>query len=254
MKKKRSPKEIIESVRDPHLESGYLKFKGEDMFQADSDRNRTSVKYDLDILENNAEKKKEGYSNIHTHPGQTILPSNKDLVKFLSDDELKNMWIAQTDERTGKVRGYLILKKTKKSPSFRDLKNKKRSAFLANDELVRKVLHAPPNKSYNENYPRYYAKLNSLADSFRFKYRFIPASGYELSDDKANFIKIEKGFQNIDLFLPVGIISLIFSLFFISLRVTGFTIAALSVKNANFIGAIFFVLGLFSFYLYFNKQ
>ncbi|MEN9626299.1 MAG: hypothetical protein RL557_627 [archaeon] len=251
MKKKRSPKDIIESVKDPHLESGYLKFKGEEMFQADSDRTEQSVGDNLEALEKNAEKKKKGYSDIHTHPGYPVVPSNLDFGKFLSNDDMKNMWIAQTDKETGEVKGYLIMRKTKKTPSFRKLRDKKRSSLLAYYEIKMSVLDAHLKNSDNENYPKnYYSALNTLEDTFKLKYRFVPAHGYQLSEDKTHFEKKEGGLEQLaHLFLPLGIVSILASLFFLSSSFTGYTIIDFSPRSINSLGILSFILGIFFLYL-----
>ena len=48
---KKSPKGIIEDIKDPHLESAYLKFPGREMQEVSLERNRRSVSSDPQKIE-----------------------------------------------------------------------------------------------------------------------------------------------------------------------------------------------------------
>lgn len=129
--KKKSPTKIIEETPNPELESNFLRFRGIEMIRGYNPNSRKEMSVGRDNLElgRKIEEDYKEYSNLHTHPGsyECILPSDKDMVNFLGDKRIKSTWIAQRDEETGKVFGYLVIRKTNKTPEiFEELKRDKK--------------------------------------------------------------------------------------------------------------------------------
>ena len=119
-RKRKSPKEIIESEKEKGVEHAYFKLPRGELVDISLQKEEGSVnpsQYLVNQLLDKANKKQ--YVQIHTHPGgrgETLsgVPSQEDFQHFLGLKNIKTMVIAQRDKKTGEVQGYVLLKKTKK--------------------------------------------------------------------------------------------------------------------------------------------
>ncbi len=128
MKKKKSPKEIIESVENPEFEESWFKLPGEEIKvnSISQSRGKRGVTRDkgkvrAEINLSGRKYKDYVYAGIHTHPGfnkediDQAYPSSIDLLSLLSDPDRKSETVALTSS-TGKLLSYGIIRKTKKTP------------------------------------------------------------------------------------------------------------------------------------------
>ena len=286
MKKKKSPKEIIESVENPEFEASWYKFPGEEM-KADSlkrmkepDGSRGYVYRSQDKLNSAIENrvKRKGDRNslpagIHTHPGFDAepgyypYPGVTDFLLLLSDPNKKSEIVARTNSKTGKLSGYGIIRKTKKTPppsyfvQAGQLKNPV-SRFLFDQGLYR-----PPLREYMSNFDKVIQEYGDATDSgnikivnealkrftkkYHLQYKFVPDKEYA-----KDWAKKHGGLEN-SLTTATAIISgaaFLLSFLFISSSLTGHAISNLNQTSSDWIGGILFVIGLIGFFIVFLKN
>lgn len=268
--KRKSPREIIESNK-PDREHGYVKFPGKPIVSVDSP---SGVGF-LDVSYRDKDKTRKlwdaggrkRYTDIHTHVlydprnknPRYAVPSESDLRGFLMNDDEKSIVIAQHDRSTGKLSGYFVMRKTKRTP-------KSGYSVLGDTERVhgerlhdkeyekrfREISRATRQyeKSYLDKNRNITKALTKIAGKYDLQYRYVPAENYRVNNKKDKFI-LKKGLEG-----TLGIISIagfLFSILFLS-RITGNVIGATETKNI--IGIISILIGLTTggIYLYLKKS
>lgn len=153
-KKKRNPTEILEARKNYDLEGAYFRQSGEEFQDVAHSHSRFSVIPDCSKL-----KKGKFYTSLHTHPlgpedvqselvlneqGETLrgpnIPSEGDMRDFLQRPYEKTMAIAQQDPKTGEVSGYLLIRKTKKTPKIPEVPANQADLDNALDKNMEKEL------------------------------------------------------------------------------------------------------------------
>src|SRR3989344_1471147 len=122
MYKKRSSKEIIEQEKNPSVEHAYIKYPGKELIDISTDSRKDRVEPDWERIGELQKKYDKPYSMVHTHPGETDAAhpfGYNDIPSFLIEENWKTMEVAQTDNKTGKLIGYFVLRKTKKHKGSR---------------------------------------------------------------------------------------------------------------------------------------
>ena len=157
------------------------------------------------------------YTEIHTHPTSTsqgsftdnlsallkgwgikslkrrveemnALPSGIDLVGFLENREVKASFIAVRDSDTGEVRGYQVMRKTKKTPSVLPFFPRWAEKFRADlridadeyDNILKKV-------AKNGNLKEAEIAMDRLSKKYHFQHKTISTEGWEISAEGATF-------------------------------------------------------------------
>jgi hypothetical protein len=177
---KYTPTETIEKEKNPKLEQAYLKLPGQGLITVGYNRTTNQVLTDNSRALRIAKAfRRKDYTHIHTHPNGHLTPSSVDLKSFLSNNTEKTMIVADTDDKSGKLRSYFILRKTKNTPKY------------LGDEYSDKINDAV--KEYRA--ARSHGDLNdvgealkTLAKDFNLNYRTVLSEGYSLSDE-ASFLK-----------------------------------------------------------------
>ncbi len=297
--KRRNTRKIIEEDEDPSVEYSGVKFPGKEIVDIRS-RYRMPFRTSTDqskLRQEWLKNKKKKYTNVHTHPTEldrrqlrdhynvnldyleelNLIPSTGDLMAFLRDDQSKCSVIAPRETKTGKIRGYFIIRKTKRTPRFRgspvkpSLGHRIGSIF---DPLFQKM-GVEPEKDYSwltkdktkakvemrKRINEYGHQINegsrandldipqkafdSLAKDFHLRYRFVPAEGYELNRHKTKFIK-KKNLES-QLSATAGIL-LILSVLFSSAKLTGFAIGNNLLSKIDFAPVLLFIFGMITIY------
>lgn len=227
MKKKISPTKLIESVKFPWLESGYMKYPENEIVKSDTKRELASVEivYHKNRFRSNV---------IHTHQNliNDVRPSRTDIINFLTIPEFKLMAIAQTNFFTGKVKGYLVVRKTKKTSP---LKNRRQVPYAFPIPYTKYFL------SGNYNLTKDY--LKNICKNFSLQYRVIPAKDYVVGKSGFRFVKKESKLED----KVAGIISLAglgLGIFFLSSNISGNVVGSLNQTSSNWIGGILFIVGI----------
>ena len=227
MKKKYSPTKTIEKGGDSTVEQAYMKFPREAPIPISKDSTITSVGEDRNIIKKNIERKgNTKYTHIHTHPfseGYALqgIPSKGDLLNFYSENERENMIIAQRDEKTGKVQGYVFLSKgdkeipikldrsnapinyMKKFPHNLSIsylkgreKRKEKLKTWKKDFKKRKEHLSEKEERFqeaynviNKNREKAKGELKRIAKEEDWGIRFVPEKGYYFSKETGNFEK-----------------------------------------------------------------
>ncbi len=261
MKEKRSPKEIIESVENPHLEESWIKLPRKEL-QANS-LYRSEVAVAPNKMRNwfNQFKGKR-FTGVHTHPYKNYVnplfgayPSSEDLLNLLVNSNKKAEVIARIMSNTGQLDGYGIMRKTKKtSPPSRFFRNpiltflSERSALTPEGrEMINEYKRAASKGWLDEH-----ESLKNFAKKYNLQYRFVPVS----SGAKIELAMKDSNLENF-VTTPAAIISgaaFLFSLIFISGNFTGYVIANLTPTSSNWIGGILFLIGLIGAFIYFRKR
>ena len=242
--KKRSPKEIIESTSNPKVEHAYVHGSGIELTNITKDSHEVGVDVDEE-KKARVLKDRKSYSSLHTHPygdrrkrwdigiRPPAEPSFGDIFFFLKNSKEKYSHIAQTDEDTGEVGGYVTLAKTKKT-----------------DAALKKLA---PEDAYpvitRENYDR---DLRGIISNYHIQVRYSPAKGYKFDNEKIMFVK-QEGLER-KLSAITTILGFLASLFFLSSNFTGNVISNLTLKTSNIIGTILFLVGLIGAFFYFKKR
>ncbi len=232
-KKRRSPKEIIENSKPFGEEHAYAKTFGNELIDVSDTPRSFSVGTNYENVEAHLkELSAKKYTHVHTHPindrwrlfvspdeevKAMIYPSGADLLSFMRDNKRQVEVIAARGSSSGKVYGYLILRKTKRTP-----------AFDIHDQNVIKPIDEYGYESYrHKSINDRQASLEKLADAYHLQFRF------------AGLNKKRKNMKTV-----AAVIGLIGGLFFLSPNITGNAIGNLSQSSANFFGLILFVVGL----------
>ena len=245
MGKKRSPKEKIESVKRPFLETIWIKYPGEEMINVTSAQTIATVEVDMNkiakIVQEHASRR---LTSIHTHPnltpflktrfGSKSIPSSGDFNHFLGDHRVKTMVIAQTNAYTGKLEGYGVYKKTKQT--------------MGKPTLSTRFLYGLASETLFRNWA-----LDFYADKFNINYRFVPTRDYQFKGKK--FVKpkssLEDKATSATLTAIVGIIG---GFFFLSSNLTGNAISNLTQSTSNINGAVLFCIGLTASFFWLRKN
>ena len=192
MKKRKSPKEVIEMTRYPKFEHSFIKYSREEPIPTsivDNGCRENLYQTEEDFFKDYSARLKHPFrkfSGIHTHVvrcgrGEYIdaLPSDYDIYILLEDKREKASIIAQHDPDTGKVEGYTIIRKTKKTP-------KKVTGIVKNntwkDETFAEYRRAI-NSFFKDkiNAEELDEHLLKILDKYHLQRRFVPADGYKLS-------------------------------------------------------------------------
>jgi hypothetical protein len=277
-RKRRSPKEVIESTSNQELEHSFIKYPGEE--PVDITRKSSSTKVYSDTFEALNIMDKHGmkpYTFIHTHP--TTLDnltrykysthfSRADLRHFMMSTLAKASVIAVRDPSTGKVQGYSIISKTDKTPiilsyPLKGIINPFLNKLGKGDHLEEDIRDMVSSDNLS-------SKMKKFASKYYLKQKIIPAEGYHPrahffekdSDDPgyAEYIRKlnEDGFSHLQSLEKktesiLAILGFLGAIFFLSQNFTGNAIGFADSSNWNWVGIILFMVGLIETYLYFRK-
>ncbi|MEK6925297.1 MAG: hypothetical protein AABW71_03620 [Nanoarchaeota archaeon] len=304
MIKKRRTKEIIEADERPRDEYGGVKFPGDELVDIADRRSSGRVETNWDKLRKEWIKKgKIKYTGVHTHPtekdkdsyeaqiGEDLemhkklsgIPSKGDLVFLLKDDQRKSEAIAVREPDTGKLRGYLVIRKTKDTPVYKGSPVKHTLRYLIHKWIENPILNflyatdnPPKNTGWqqentldkkqmkqrlniylSEIHEAYHSKdaklarvaLDRVTHDFHLKYRYVSADGYELGTEGTHFVKkgLEKRIAG-----ATAIIGFLGSLFS-SYKFTG-NIIGTNYDSISLVSLILFIIGLVGLFFYFKVR
>ncbi len=268
VRRKRSPKEIIESEGIKGIEDVYAKFPGKEMVKISApmsfedrwfyrEHGTSPDMKKLKKLYKQYDKKK--YQILHTHPtaettSYRSLPSGADLKFFLKDNATKTMIVAQRDVHSGDLGGYFIIRKGRdfKPPAkiFSSLLSKKRK------EIDKRMEQYDKDIEKGERPEEAYKDLLKISDKYDLKVRIAPVKGYRFSKQRGQFVSrgnSKKRTLESKVASVIGI-SLLASILFSSSVLTGFTISNLTQKTSNIMGIILFIIGLIGSLYYFKRK
>ncbi len=259
MKKKKSPKEIIESVENPHLEENWIKLprkelKSNSLYRSEDYVIRNKFR---DWFNQFMGKR---FTGVHTHPYEYsthplfgTYPSPEDLLNMLASSNQKAEVIARIVSDTGKLDGYGIMRKTKKTPPPSCFFSNPILTFLSERSALtqggRKII-GEYKKATSMGGVDEHKSLKDFAKKYNLRYRFVPVS-HEAKFSMGNS-NLENSVTNYVAIIPVA--AFLFSLIFISGNFTGYVIANLTLTSSNWIGGILFLTGLISAFIYFRKR
>src|SRR3989344_1658761 len=116
---KKTTKEAIEEVtkKNPGVEHSFIHFPRHGTMDTTSSSSAHLVYTNYKRVKELQERYKSSGTRIHTHSYENINPSLKDIYHFMETrpSEEKYEIIAQTNPVSGKVEGYLVLGKTKRT-------------------------------------------------------------------------------------------------------------------------------------------
>jgi len=241
MIKRRSPKEIIESVDKPGLEETWVKLPRQEPKSISILRRGGWVR---------SRSEKDRYT-IHTHPDPYQRePSPRDFTKFLSLNDRKTMVVAQTNPENGKLIGYFILRKTKKTPQidsryafFDKMLNLVTSGLYEGKTIGTELRNL--RRYSGEEYPE---KFRELMIKYNLKYKY-----FRVKDTLGGGPKETKKSLEGKLAMIVSISGFILSAFFLSTNLTGNAIADLSTKTTSFLVAGSIIIGLVAGFFWFRS-
>ena len=158
-----------------------------------------------------------------------VYPSAFDLLAFMKDDKRKAEVIAARGNSSGKVYGYFILRKTKRTPFF-DIHNQ--NTIKPVDEYGYESYR---HKSIHDRQE----SLEKLARAYNLQFKFL---GFDRKSRR-------------NLAIVGAFIGLIGSILFLSSNLTGNVIgSSLSQTSTNWIGGALFVIGLIGAFVYFKRK
>jgi hypothetical protein len=259
-KKNRRTIEVIESTKHPEIEHRFIKYPGEEAVDIthESSSGERIAKVDpyleVDLLDEHYGKK---YTSIHTHPSAlrkgkeyvetdySATPSALDMKLFLENNVAKADTIAVREPQTGKVRGYIVVRKTKNTPQPGDsiwevIKLNLGLGFawrVRKDAAEYKATKAKYLKEHN--FKLVNEAFNNLAHKYHLQYKFLPAADYHINESRTQFVR-KKGIEE----KVLAGLFILFGATFLTGGITGGVIGALSSSSLNFLGALFFVTGL----------
>ena len=190
-----------------------------------------------------------------------MVASGNDIRNIFSSLQKKHM-IVYRDGTNGHIGGYLILKKRKWKDDFDDREKRAEGVhkYIANLEKANiPGIKSPFYFGAKKLQKGYDTALKVAAEDVGFRYKYVPARGYEFDIEKGLIKKVEsKRRPNISpieqMALVTSIMSLSFLVVYLSFSMTGNTIADLSQILSNRIEAILFLIGLVSAFFYFEAK
>jgi len=290
-KKYKSTREVIEESPSPESEHRLMKYPGiaagditdYNILERDASAQADLVKKKQYMDKGNGRK----YTFIHTHASKfkaspwekffdfftfgyflndlrqikhsSAIHGGTDIRAFLFNPSWKSAPIAVRDPKTGKVLGYNVLKKTKKTPT-----PPVDADFVTSQELQEGLSNWKYSKQILEDAEKYDdirmdalsshnpAGIRKVYDQMLKKYhlqsRFVPAEDYQVNKTGTAF---ERKALESRVSGAATVIILAASLFFISSSLTGNAIADLNETTSSWIGVILFILGIIGagFYL-----
>lgn len=266
---KKSVKEIIEGSERPHIETTAIKFPGKEVVLDVSEAGistKASTMFDyrrIRELWKKAGKKK--YGLIHTHPDASSyinpepLPSDKDIINFLGDDNQKQLIIYSRDNSSGEVWGELVVRKTKETPKMHE--------SPLNDYGLFSVFTMSPSCSWKRHEMREWIRgkydsddptkyhLERVAAKYHLKYRWLKFKRRPSKEErKAMQAQEEQASLERRVSAIIGIAGICSSLFFLSSSLTGNAVSSLNQAHSNWIGGVLFVIGIIGAFAYFKRK
>jgi hypothetical protein len=293
--KKRSTREVIEGLSFPGYEHRLMKYPG---LEAGDITDYTNLDRDTSANADPIKKKQylklgngKRYSLIHDHMSKfkpnfwekifnvltwgyalndvkqiknnAAIHGGSDIRAFLFNPGWKSMPVAVTDPKTGKVLGYNILKKTKKTPKCpvdHDL--------ISDEEFnegVSKWEYTPQILDDAEKYddirmaalaqhnPEHIRKVyDQFLNKYHLRSRFIPAEGYQVNSTRTTFTK-KKSTNLEDTAVATAIISLVGIFVLLSERITGYVLLNNLANSTKTYLSIVFLFTFISSFLLFIK-
>jgi len=311
-KKRKSPKDELEREDRYNLELEYsgMKFPREELINVSTNRSRLSSGSDYNLMQQKwGERRKRKYSTLHTHSSNlrrtgsldlekysndklshfeelASIPSEKDLLYFLRDDQARSDTIVSRNPQTGEVIGSITMRKTKRTPNFRGSPVKPSLQYRIDSVFfnpVRKLMGIEPLKNtqwadvdrtrakkemkkrlglYGKSLRESYSlkspssarrAFDKLADEFNFQVRHVPKKGYKVNDAGTRFVPEDSGIEKkVGVSLSVlGILGLILTFF---PEITGNAVSGISMSEPKLFGVGSFVLLIIGTYLIFQKK
>jgi|TARA_Y100000031_G_scaffold13671_1_gene14402 hypothetical protein len=264
MKKKKSPRKIIESAKNPERESMYAKYPGGEITDIAKRRGKYSTSMSYNKLKKIKDKRGESHTHIHTHPSsfnlRKISPENRgsakmmfendlytfptysDINSFLQNKDQKTMVIVGRDPKTGKVG---------RSVFFRKTRNTSKDIGILPSGIAETIYELQYGKDYRgKGYPLAMGTLKQIANEYGFQVRELDEKGktvWKYNPLTKNAVSLEsKAIASAFLFLS--------SLFLISFKFTGFSIYRISANSLSLLGATLFLISLIFMFLSFRKK
>lgn len=243
---RKTPTEKIESAPNPELENVYMKLPGK-LIKIPAHRTPVGVDYDKkDIQKILVRNKRNVYTQLHTHPtlseyyfpySPISIPSYQDLIRFLLDPKQKTEIIAQRNMDTGKVTGYLFLKKTKKTLINTD------AVDLEHLELAKDLNHY--DKAIGKDKERNREVLDEFCDKYGLTYRMASKKFWGSEIENKLESRVVAG----------SIIGILLVILFIGLNnLTGFVVSSTISKSQLNIPSIIILIGLLILIILLRKR
>lgn len=279
--KRRSPRDVIEGTPSPELEHAFVKYLGvnaEDVTDYENAHENSAKVNNDKLLKYQERYDRQNPSLIHTHPSETprfnlaerfvywlkygagkkdilrvknlsALHSGGDIKFLLYADPVKSAPIAVIDSETGKLLGYNVLRKTKKTPKISEL-GKQLDKVIGQDIRYYNKAWVTSLKKDNPLIAR--VAYDKLLLKYHLKSRFVPAKDYQTDEYSTRFVPRERLEQKVASIFIIG--GFIVSLLLLSTNITGFTILNLNNMNSNIIGAFLFIASLMGLYFLNRKK
>lgn len=279
-KRKNKPTESIENSSDSSVEHAFIKYPRENPIDVSGGSTSSQVYFDGKKINDASTDKTEEWKikkgmEIHTHPfhvdesgkhGQAMVASGPDLRNIFSSPK-KTHLIAYRDIDSGKVAGYVVIRKLKWKDDFDELEKKAKGVheYLANLRTVGAPgVSSPFNFRIKGNYGKsiqkgYDAALNKASKDVGFRYKYIPTKGYEFDMEKGGLVKKTEQSRTLksskieQTVLAAAYFSLILSILFFSSNLTGNVIGT-SQSSSNIIGGTLFLIGIIAALIYFKNR
>lgn len=239
--KKKSPTKFIEFIEKDIAkgkEMGFSKVSTPDLGIIYSTKKSTpdAVKFNTKKL-NKLFKRYGKYTLIHTHQKASAYPSMRDIITLLEDEDQKTEIIATILDK--KVLGYLIMRKTKKTPP--NYKND----LLEEGKAYEKLLKKGDNKEI-ENIGKL---LKKILKKYHIQSRWVSNKESNRSIKKEVKDSLENRVYGI-----IAILFLFFAFIFVSSNITGYSIFNISQLKINSIAGILFIIGLICSFIYLKSK
>ena len=190
MLRRKSPKDVLESVPHSKVEHAYVKFPGRDLIDVTLKSADRSVSVSFSQVGAELEKvKRKEYSFVHTHPHEgtrpherqdylglaRAYPSRADIAVFLADQRMKSMIIA-SQNKTGKIDGYFVWRKTHKTPTSIYDPHKETAPLWSLFKIFFQRIKLLKFSDYSSSAAEGREKdVQRVGKQYHLNYRFVPA-------------------------------------------------------------------------------
>jgi len=224
MKKKKSPTRTLQLIKNPGLEHTFVKIPRQEL--VNMDKRSTIFGVDPDIYKLNQwiqeNRKDKKFISGHTHSKYDLsistydaTPSPADLLNILTErDKINTEYIAQQNEKNGKIQGWTALHNQAKEKI-----NSKE--FTEKEELIKEYEQRWFKKA-EEGEELDIEEIENLAKKVGIKIKYHPAKGYYLNRQTGTY---EKKSINIEKIVSSVLLGFAFIFFLTNTKFTGAAIS-----------------------------
>ncbi len=206
---RRSTINVIENTPNPKIEHRFIKYPGKEAVDITDYTKSTEQEAwcEINLVKKVLRTDNSRLTDIHTHPNKikgnidtrmySALPSANDMKRFMDNEIINTMVIAVRDVESGKVSGYHIFKKTKRTKKLnKDNLTDEITAYAFSLEIASGL--GQPIEVWEKSFdPLFRARefnrvLSNYVKKWAISRKIIAADGYTVDQNHLAFVLVNK--------------------------------------------------------------